>query len=381
MKYINRNIEPVLRKYLELFPVVGITGPRQSGKTSLLKNILKDEYKYITFDDYQMIDLFYKDPVNFIKINNNKIIFDEIHKVPEIFNYLKIEVDNDRQNYGKYIITASAQFNLMENVSESLAGRIGLLNLLPLDFAEKEEEKREVSIFKGSYPELVTRNYIGSEEWYSSYLETYVQRDLRSIANIGDLRDFRKLIQILASRVSQILNLSEISKQIGVAVTTVKKWISILETSFIIFLLPPFYENFGKRITKSPKIYFYDTGLVAFLVGISTKELYEKGPMRGSLFENFIIAESLKKEKHNDTKAEFYYYRTSNGVEVDLIIDRRSKKEIIEIKNNSTFRPMFTKGIELLTEFLGNNGILVYCGKDLQISEKISAINYKTFLK
>lgn len=380
MTFIPRNIEPILRKYLKLFPVVALTGARQTGKSSLLQAAFGEEYQYITFDDYRMLNLFHRDPISFMEVNNNKIIFDEVHKAPEIFNYIKIAVDNDRQNYGKYILTASAQFQVMKNISETLAGRIGLLNLLTLDYKEVPPSLRSDSIYKGSYPELVSRKFEGVEQWYSSYIETYIQRDVRTIANIGEMRDFRRLTQLLATRTSQILNMSELAKQIGISVSTVKKWISVLETSFVVFLLPPYFENFGKRIVKAPKIYFYDTGLVSFLTGISSKEIYENGPMRGALFENYIVSEILKKEKNSDSNAQLYYYRTNHGVEVDLIIDRKKLKEIIEIKNNATFRPIMIKGVEALTAITKQKGCLIYTGENLEISKKISAFNFASYL-
>ncbi len=381
MPFIPRNIESTLKGFLKIFPIVALTGPRQSGKSTLLKNSLSSHYKYVTFDDYQMIELFNRDPVGFFQTYDDKVIFDEVHKAPEIFNYLKLAVDNDRQNYGKYIITSSAQFQLMQKVTESLAGRIGILNLFSLDYSETPENIRKASIYKGSYPELVVRDYIGCEQWYSSYLETYVQRDVRALANIGEIRDFRRLIQLLATRTSQILNMSEISEQLGISIATVKRWLSVLEASFIIFLLPPYFENLGKRITKAPKIYFYDTGLVAFLTGIQNDELYHKGPMFGSLFENFIVSQILKREKHNATNADLYYYRTNHGVEVDLIIDRKNSKEVIEIKNTSTFRAKMIDSIEFLSDKLEHKGYLIYTGEDLKISSKLSAVNFDSFLK
>jgi hypothetical protein len=379
MSYLPRKLEYAVQKYLKLFPVVGLSGPRQSGKSSLLKNNFLDSYKYITFDDYTTIELFHHDPENFIRVNQNKVIFDEVHKVPEIFNYIKIAVDNDRQNYGKFILTGSAQFILMQNISESLAGRIGLLTLLPFEFGEMPESLLNESIIKGSYPELVTRDYLGYEEWFGSYLETYLQKDLRTIGNVGDIRDFRRLIQLLAARTAQLLNISELSKEIGVAVSTIKKWISILEASYIIFLLPPYYNNLGKRVIKAPKIFFYDTGLVSFLTGIKSKEHYENGPMRGSLFENYIVSEILKREKHSDSKAELYFMRTNHGVEIDLIIDRKSFQELIEIKCTETFKPLIARGIETLMTNENQTGLVLYSGVDLEFSEKIKVVNYKNY--
>lgn len=380
MKYVHRKLESKLNTYLNLFPVVGLSGPRQSGKSSMLKNLLGDKYKYITFDDYRMKELFLDDPEKFMRINNSKVIFDEAHKVPEIFNYIKIAVDDDRDNYGKFIVTGSAQFLLIKNISESLAGRIGLLTLLPFEFSELPKSAIEEAVYKGSYPEIMMRKFEGSEDWYSSYIETYLEKDLRSIGEVSDLRDFKRLIQLLAARTSQLLNMSELAKEIGVTVATVKRWISILETSYIVFLLPPFYENLGKRITKAPKIYFYDTGLVSFITGIKDKKQFENGPLCGPIFENYIVSEIQKKIKHQNNKHQLYFIRTNHGVEVDLIVDKKSSRDFIEIKYSETFKPSMAKVIEGLMTKKNQTGYILYNGTEIQYSENIKASNYKAYL-
>ncbi len=379
-KYIHRVLEATLQKYLSAFPIVGITGPRQSGKSTMLKHLLSKHYTYITFDDYKMVELLAGDPEKFMRIYNDRVIFDEVHKAPHLFNLLKISVDNDRGNYGKFIITGSAQFAFMKEVSESLAGRIGLLSLLPFQFSEVPKIHKEKSIFMGSYPELLGRDYTMNSDWYSSYLDTYLNKDLRSLMNIGDLRDFRRFISILAGRCSQILNMSEISRDIGVTVATIGKWISVLEASYIIFLVSPFYKNFGKRVTKSPKIYFHDTGMVSYLLGIENEKTFENGNMFGHIFENYIVSEILKRELHTKSNAQLYYFRTSNGLEVDLIIDRKSSKEFIEIKSSETFKPAMISGIEK-TKAIGDLGYLLYRGKNMKFVDDIKIINYSTYFK
>lgn len=315
----------------------------------------------MTFDDIKNVEQFSLDPEKFMNIYQNKIIFDEVQNVPELFNYIKIAVDNDRQNYGKFILTGSSQFAFLKKVSESLAGRIGLLTLLPFQYSEMPKKSRKKSIFRGSYPELVNRDYQSSNPWYSSYINTYLSRDVRTLSNIVDMRDFQRLISLLAANTSQTLNMSQYANDLGVSVQTIKNWISVLEASYIIFLLPPFYKNYGKRITKRPKIFFYDTGLVSYLTGISTQELYEKGPMAGSIFENYVISEVLKQEIHGDTNSKLYYYRTTSG-EVDLIIDRKTHKEFIEIRSSATFRPQMIAAVEQLTKKT-DKGYLLYNGK------------------
>ena len=330
--YLKRVLEAKLLDYLNIFPVVAVLGPRQSGKSTLIKQLLSDEYQYISFDDPINVRIFTEDPEGFLATYSNKIIFYEAQKVPEIFHYLKIAVDEDRQNYGKYIVTGSAQFSLMTKISESLAGRIGLLTLLPFEREEIPALYQEQSVYQGQYPELIEFKYLHTQDWYSSYVSTYIEKDVRSINDIGNLRDFNRLISLLATLISSPLNMSELANKIGVSASTIKRWISVLEASYIIFLLPPFYENYGKRITKAPKIYFYDTGLVSYLTGIETEKQYKQGPMAGALFENYVIADIYKKIKHRKLNFDLYYFRTNHGIEVDLIVDKKHSKEFIEIK-------------------------------------------------
>lgn len=378
MRYIPRVVENKLNEYLRFFPVVGLTGPRQSGKSTVLLHLLKD-YTYVTFDDFKMLDLFHKDPEQFMSIYHDKVIFDEVQKVPDIFNVIKMAVDRDRGARGKFVLTGSSQFAFIKGVSESLAGRIGLLSLLPFQFSELPAVFRETSIFKGGYPELVDKKYVLFDDWFSSYLETYLNKDISALGHIGDMRDFRRLIQLLAANTAQQLNMSRYASDIGVEVKTIKRWISLLEASYIIFLLPPFYNNYGKRIVKSPKIYFYDTGLVSYLTGITTKEHFEKGPMAGSLFENYIVSEILKKELHGKTNADLFYLRTHQGVEIDLIIDRKKTKEWIEIKNSETFNARMVEAIEQFRE-VNDSAYLLYRGKAFPYKKGIQVIHYKEYL-
>lgn len=378
MPYVKRVVEDGLSRYLKAFSVVGITGPRQSGKSTLLKEKLQG-YHYVNFDDPAMTMLFEDDPVGFMNVYNDRVIFDEAQYVPDIFRYIKMAVDKDRANYGKFVITGSAQFSMMQNITESLAGRVGLLSLLPFQYIEMPAASRQDSIYRGAYPELVQRNYVESDLWYGAYVDTYLNKDVRNMSNIGDLRDFQRLVSLLATNVSGTLNLSTYAADIGVSVPTIKRWISILEASYIIFLLPPYFENKGKRIVKSPKIYFYDTGLVSYLTGIKNTDLYEKGPMSGQIYENYVISEILKKEEHAQTHATLYYLRTRTGQEVDLIIDRKNTKEWIEIKKSATFRP---KMIDTIRTFMGkeDTGLLLYNGESMRTMHHVQIKNFADYL-
>jgi len=315
-----------------------------------------------------------------MRLHNDKIIFDEVQKVPEIFSYIKLEVDTHREQYGKFVLTGSSQFQFMKKISESLAGRIGLLSLLPFQYSEIPSKLREDALFRGSYPELVVRNYRSAEEWYAAYIDTYLTRDVRDLAAIGDLYDFRRCLQLLAGRVSGIINMSDLARDVGVSVPTIKKWISVLDASYIIFLLQPFYKNLGKRIVKSPKVYFFDTGLVSYLTGIGNKSHFEKGPLYGPLFENYIISEILKKQLHLRTMKELFYYRTSHGVEVDLLIDQKDSMEWVEVKASETFRSEMIKAIQGLKK-PGEVGRLIYRGKAIPFVDNIEIVNYSNYLK
>ena len=377
--YVNRNLETRIIELLKFFPILGITGPRQSGKTTMLKKLLGDSYQYVTFDDYRNISLFNEDPEKFITIYNRNVIFDEIHKVPALFHIIKRVVDENREIKGRFIVTGSAQFSLMSSITESLAGRIGLLTLLPFQYNELKKTKYLPSEFLGCYPELVTNEFSNREVWYNSYLETYIEKDVRYIQDIGNLTDFRRLIQMLAANCSQLLNYNSLSSALGIAVNTVKRWISVLEASYIIFLLPPYFNNFNKRIIKSNKVYFYDTGLVSALTGIQNREMYENGPLAVAIFENFIVAEIKKKLLHSTNYNQMYFYRTSNHVEVDLFIDEGLSLKMIEIKNSKTFKPKMVKPIESIIR-QSDTGYLLYQGEEWLYTEKIKIWPYEKFL-
>ncbi|MCC2666265.1 MAG: uncharacterized protein K0S63_181 [Gammaproteobacteria bacterium] len=377
MAYTRRVAEATLKRYLKAFPVVGLTGPRQSGKSTLLRHLLPD-YSYVTFDDSKHILSFTDDPKGFIKQYTGRVIFDEVQYVPEIFNYIKIQVDLNRSCYGNFVLTGSSQFKFLQHATESLAGRIGLMSLLPFQYAEMPKPLALESIFRGAYPELVTRNYDESDLWYASYLETYLSKDVRALSNIGDMRDFRQFLQLLAAQATQLLDFSSYAKDLGVSVPTIKRWLSILEASYIIFIVPPFYENYGKRIIKSPKVYFYDTGLISYFTGITTYEQFNHGPLAGSLFENYVVSEIVKKELHQATLGNVYYFRTQDKVEIDLIVDRKTSKDFIEIKKSATFHPKMVHSLKTYTA-PGCHSILLYLGEK-HVHRGVKVMPYSDYL-
>ncbi|MFH1297459.1 MAG: ATP-binding protein [Bacteroidota bacterium] len=379
MIYLPRVAEQLTREYLQAFPVVGIAGPRQSGKSTMLKHMFSDEYQYVTFDDFQVRQLFYDDPVRFMRMHPGKVIFDEVQYIPELFPQIKMAVDDDRDQYGRFILTGSGQFLLGKYVSESLAGRIGLIPLLPFQFSEIPQQRQPESIYKGGYPELVTREYTHSDLWYRAYIETYLQKDLRQLMNITDLHAFGLFIRSLAVTVGQTLNLSSMSRDIGVAVNTLRRWLSVLEASYLIFSLHPYHVNLGKRMIKSPKVYFYDTGLLDSFLGIATQIDWEKSLMYGPVFENYIISEVLKAKFHSGNPFAIHFIRTSHGDEIDLVMESGSDATYIEIKASYTYKPHFHNG---LTKLLppGSKGYVIYQGESIQLDSTLQAVNYRRFL-
>ena len=392
MNYLSRYLENKIYDYLKIFPAIGITGPRQSGKSTTIRTVFGQKYKYITFDDPLNIDYLERDPRGFIARYNDKIIFDEVQKVPLLFNYLKMEIDNDRNNYGKFILTGSSQFTLLKTITESLAGRIGLLSLLPFQRSEVPENLISHHILLGGYPELINRDYKAAAEWHGAYITNYIERDVRTLYGIGNLREFHRLIMLLAARVSRELNMSELAKEIGVTVKTIQSWLSILEASYIIFFLPSFHANLGKRIVKRPKLYFYDTGLVCYFTGIQNDNLLWRGPLAGPIFENYVIAEVKKLFIHAALNAELFYFRSNLGIESDLIIENKDehKLQFIEIKSGHTPRYEMIKNQEVLLKDIGKDkllslydisGLLIYRGQEEGVfSEKICYRNYANFL-
>jgi len=359
--YIKRLIEKTIINTLKAFPVVILTGARQSGKTTLLKHLFSDTFNYISLDELDIRSLAINDPREFLTRFNAPLIIDEIQNAPQLLPYIKAVIDKERVN-GRFIITGSQQFPLMKNISESLAGRVAILNLYPFMIEEitgnyLTEEKSMDNFFKkissqkistspkinlgrwllgGGYPGLFVNSQISRNIWFSSYIQTYIDRDIRGNIKNENLNDFERFFKLLASRTAQELSYSNLSRDIGLSVPTIKSWISLLQTNSIIYLLQPYYKNFGKRIIKSLKLYFLDTGLAAYLVGIQTKEHLLNGPMGGALFETFVVTNFLKRFSALDTNISLYYWKNIGGIEVDLLIEYSSKLIPIEIKLAST---------------------------------------------
>lgn len=387
--YIHREIEGILKSMSKQFPCTALTGPRQSGKSTLLKNLFGSSHTYISFDDPLIRQQAITDPKSFIENLIEPVIFDEIQYVPELMSYLKIKIDTKRHIRNRYIIAGSQQFHLIKNLGDTLAGRIGLLSLLPFSNEEKTSIKRTKikstkdafidACLRGSFPELSIFKKLDFDAWYGGYLQTYLERDVRTIYDIGSLREFQKFMQLLAVRCSQLLNLSDLSKELGISLNTLKKWVSILEASQIIFLLSPYYRNLGKRVTKSPKIYFLDCGLVCYLSGIRDKKYLLNGPMAGPLFENFIIQETVKAFLNYGKRPNIYFIRTHNKVEVDLIIEKNMKIFPYEIKLTSSPTMLMAKPIEQYQNIFSKFDIAK--GKIVSLCENVFPLTKNVFVE
>lgn len=336
---IQRNAQHTLLRLASQFPVVGITGPRQSGKTTLVRDVFQDK-KYISFDDKNMRELATANPNDFIMAFPDGAIFDEAQKVPEIFDALKLHIDNTKWHAGKFILTGSSQFKLKKNMSDSMAGRAAFLTLLPFAIPELKTAKLLPEhayslILKGNYPPLYDneKQFI-SDDWYKNYIDTYIEKDISELINPKNLMSFRKFIQICATYSGQLLSMENIAKEIGISAVTIKSWLSILESSFIIHFLPPFYNNLGKQIVKTPKLYFVDSGLLCYLLKINSVEELLLSHYKGAIVETFAVSELLKYRFNQGKKSELYFYRDKHGFEIDAIADWQ-QAFAIEIKSNN----------------------------------------------
>ncbi|MDP3358436.1 MAG: ATP-binding protein [Lutibacter sp.] len=363
---IQREAENTIRALAAQFRAVAVVGPRQSGKTTLVRHIFKDK-AYVNFENPDVRLYAIEDPRGFLANYPNGAVLDEAQRVPELFSYLQQILDEAATN-GMFIITGSNNFLLQENISQSLAGRVGYLNLLPLtinEINEKETSSNEI-IFKGCYPSLYN-NPIDIALWYSNYIRTYIERDVRLIKNIANLIAFERFIKLCAGRIGQLLNMNSLAVEVGVDTKTISAWIGVLETSFVLFRLQPHHKNFNKRLVKMPKLYFYDTGLAASLLGIQNSNQLELHPFRGALFENMVIVDFLKNRFNKAKPNNLYFWRDNTGNEIDLLMDNGTEIIPIEIKSGQTITNDYFKSIlywNKLAKTIG--GYVIYGGKTLQ---------------
>lgn len=391
---IKRFLENRLKELSLQYPIVTLTGPRQSGKTTLAKLVFPD-YQYVSLEDPDNREFAENDPRGFLNKYALRVILDEIQRVPALFSYLQTAVDENPTS-GRFILTGSQQFLLNEKISQSLAGRTALLCLLPFSLAElskrqpqqfwqsnnldKTKELLGKSIFDvihtGFYPRIHDRN-LEPQQWYRDYFETYITKDVKSLLNIGDSKTFEQFLRLLAGRSGQLLNLTSLGNDSGVSHTTAKRWISILETSYIIKLLQPHFNNFNKRIIKAPKIYFIDSGLLCYLLRIASAKNLIAHPLLGSIFETFVISEMMKWYTHKGLEAPLYFWRDRSGTEIDLVIDKGEELYPIEIKASQTISMGLFKNLKTWLALKGNKqtfGALIYGGNEFQTRENLQVI-------
>jgi len=373
MTYIKRELEDYLRYIFTKFPVVTVTGPRQSGKSTLVRHVFSEK-KYVSCEDPDSQLFAKQDPRGFLHTHKNAVI-DEAQKVPEIFSYIQTSVDETDQP-GQFVLTGSSDFLLFEKITQSLAGRTAVLNLLPLSLHEIQQpsKKYEDYLFTGFYPRIYKME-IPPADFYPGYVKTYIERDVRALKNISDLAQFQLFLKLCAGRVGQLLNLSSLANECGISHTTAKAWISVLEASFIIFLLRPHHKNFNKRLVKMPKLYFYDTGLAAYLLDIQSANQVQTHYAKGTLFEDLIITEILKRRFNQGRPANCYFWRDKTGNEIDCLMEKGQSLFPIEIKSGRTVTPDYFKGIDYFLKIanqLAAKPCIVYGGESNQ--ERTNAI-------
>jgi predicted AAA+ superfamily ATPase len=355
VNYIKRSIEPLLLEAARHFPVLLLTGPRQSGKSTTLRRLFPT-HRYVTFDDPVVRARATNDPALFLADHPSPVIFDEIQYVPHLLPQIKIEVDRSPRK-GAYVLTGAQVFSLMAGVSESLAGRVAVHELLPFSFAElshvkeMDEDEAFTSIIRGFFPGTVAQG-IPPAMFQASYIQTYLERDVRTMHAVGDLRAFQQLMEILAGNIGQVVNLTKIGGQCGVSHTTVRKWLSVLEASRVIWLLRPYAKNLRKRVVKSPKLYFTDTGMVAHILGESNPRALRNGVMGGPVFKNAVIMDIVKRNMSLESPWHMFFFRDNNGVEVDLILARGSQHIPVEIKLTRTPTDHMITGLRTLRNLL-----------------------------
>lgn len=380
--FIPRQITPIIKAQQSKFPILAVTGPRQSGKTTLLKEVF-DDYRYVSLENPNISSFASDDPIGFLNQYDQKVIFDEVQRVPALFSYIQSRVDESGM-MGQFILSGSQNFHLLNSITQTLAGRVALFKLLPLDFTELKGKHLLASSYaqasiKGFYPAIFDRG-IDPVVFYANYIQTYIEKDVTELLNIRDIKAFRTFLGLCAGRAGQLINFSALASESDISHVTAKAWLSILESSYIIFLLQPYHQNFNKRLIKTPKLYFYDTGLVNHLLGIRTADELEENRLKGHIFENMVLAEYQKKNHHLYLHHDYYFWQDSNAHEVDLLRKTGQGFSIVEIKATQTVSKGLFREMDRFEEIaapIDVNKTLVYGGTENEKRTKYTVLSWK----
>jgi predicted AAA+ superfamily ATPase len=382
-QFINRALSSTISRVAESFPVITVTGPRQSGKTTLIKHAFK-QLPYRSLENPNTFEMAMGDPVAFLNQHPEGMILDEVQNTPQLLSYIQGIVDDDRSK--RFILSGSSQFSMLKQVTQSLAGRTAVLDLLPFSYSEvrpmAEKKSLDQLLFDGFYPAIYADRGL-AVDLYPGYVRSYLERDVRDLFQVREMLEFQTFMRLCAARAGNLFNLSELSNEVGVSLKTIKSWLSVLQASYIIMLLPPWFENVSKRLTKTPKLYFIDTGLACSLLGIESAEQLARDRKRGDLFENFIVMECLKRRFNEGKMSNLFFYRDSNHNEVDLLLRNGDRFEAIEIKSSQTYISDFDKGLKVLDKtFPGRveSKTVVYAGTLEGKPNGVKVVNYKNFM-
>lgn len=398
---IKRTLTQAIQDTSKSFKVLMLTGPRQVGKTTLLQKVQKDTRSYISLDDLGARLAAQNDPAGFLDRLSLPVLIDEVQYAPDLFPYIKMIVDKEKKA-GMFWLTGSQQFEMMKNVTESLAGRVAILNLQGISLAEEQGREQDAPflptpermktrtqakplgiteayhiIWRGSYPDVVVEDGKNWERFYSSYISTYIQRDVREFLDIQDTASFHKFMQIAAARTGQLINYADMARDVGIGEVTIKKWLNVMHASGIVTLLQPYFSNHTKRLVKTPKLYFMDTGLCAYLTGWLSSDVLERGAMSGAMLETWVVSEIIKSYLHHGRTPRVYFYRDKDKREVDLLIEENGTLYPIEIKKTASIQNMHFKGFDMLDKLgmpIGHGGVLCFTKDLLPLSEGIDAI-------
>ena len=400
VEYIQRSMEPTVERALTAFPIVTLTGPRQAGKTTLLKRLLADTHAYVSLELPDVQQSAVSDPRGFLRTYAPPVIYDEIQYAPELLPYIKEVVDERRGETGLFVLSGSQNVMLLSTVRESLAGRTAILRLLPLSFREREKrsdmklpwedtpglprmERTDLlweTILRGGYPEVATGQNPEPDLWMSGFVQTYLERDVRGLRQVGNLTQFRSFLTMIAARTGGLLSLSDISRDLGVAVNTIRAWIGVMEATHQLLILRPYHANIGKRLVKSPKVYMTDTGLACHLVGLKDAEHLSSGPMRGALYETAVIMEIVATLTARGIEPQLYFWRTATGIEVDLLITTQTGLLPLEIRSTATPTPRMAESLRAFrsdVSHLSDQAYLVHAGEhSLPLGDGIVALPF-----